>query len=776
MAQLAFGEHVDYVQTTAASETTTIENVKKSAKIGALALALMVNASARAQIATVGDGGPGPVKAQHLTAELVSLGPAIAPGGQQMVGLVFTLEDHWHVYWSNPGDAGEPPKIAWTLPAGFTAGPMQFPIPDRLPLGPLMDFGYEDEVAFPVTVSATASAKTGPAHLDAQVSWLVCAEVCVPGKANLGLDLDVRPGAPAPAQEPKLGALGEAMMLMPKPLPRNGTVSITGDAKRLALTLIDGTQAKDADFFPYAQQVPAVDSALGGVIVNAADQGVEPLKDGVRVYVQRSPDVTQLPSKLSGIVRLSDTLAYEVSAPVEQVSDVWAAAHHGEKNTNSNQSGNRMTILGAIGLAFVGGMILNLMPCVFPVLFLKGLALVQSANAPEDSGKQNHALRHGVVYSLGILASFWAIVATLLALRATGSHAGWGFQLQSPVFLAVLATGLFLLALSLAGQFDIGLSLTSTGGTLAQKQGYTGSFFTGVLAVVVATPCTAPLMGAAVGFALAQTALMTFAVFTALALGLAAPYLLLSWQPAWAKLLPRPGAWMELFKQATAVIFFATAIWLAWVCGQIEQARSGGQGGVTQLALLLGCFLLAAIAGWTLRRWPARWGSAIAAVVLIALGLTLPLSQQRRIAAEAASNAANTAAATSSGNAGAASSVNLDLAWQPYSEQAVNAAHAAGRPVFIDFTAAWCLSCQVNERIALKTADVEAAFRKGSFVTMKADWTNEDPGITQALSSVDRAGVPTYVIYPAAAGAVADVLPELLSKDIVLKAIERDTK
>jgi thiol:disulfide interchange protein len=267
--------------------------------------------------------------------------------------------------------------------------------------------------------------------------------------------------------------------------------------------------------------------------------------------------------------------------------------------------------------------------------------------------------------------------------------------------------------------------------------------------------------------------LVTLAVFTALALGLAAPYLLLSWQPAWAKFLPKPGAWMEVLKQAAAVIFFATAIWLAWVYGQIETARAGGDGGVTQIALLMGCFLLVAIAGWALGRWPAKWGSTIAAVVLIAAGLAIPLSQQRKIAADAASNAANNAASASSS---VNSAGNLDIAWQPYSEQALQAAHAAGRPVFIDFTAAWCLSCQVNERIALKTAAVEAALRKGNFVTMKADWTDYGPVIEQKLESLGRESVPTYVIYPAAAGSAPDVLPEALSKSIVLKAIERDTR
>jgi thiol:disulfide interchange protein/DsbC/DsbD-like thiol-disulfide interchange protein len=731
---------------------------------------------ARAQIATVGDGGPGPVKAQHLTAELVSLGPAIAPGGQQMVGLVLTIEEHWHVYWVNAGDSGEPPKIDWTLPAGFTAGAMQFPIPDRLPLGPLTDFGYEYEVALPVPISAPPNAKPGPAHLDAQVSWLVCSNVCLPGKAHLGLDLNVQPGAPSLAQEPRLGALGEAMGLLPRVLPSGAKVSITGDATRFALTLSGIKRATDADFFPYAD-APSADASTSdaaplSVIANAAVQGVEPLKDGLRIFVKRAPDLATLPPKLSGIVRLSDSLAYEVSAPVVQVNDVWAATHGGRPAPAPGAKATSMTALGAIGLAFVGGMILNLMPCVFPVLFLKGLALVQTANAGGEH--KNHALRHGLVYALGILVSFWAIVAVLLGVRATGSHVGWGFQLQSPVFLAVLSTGIFFLALSLTGMFDIGLSLTSVGGELAEKQGYAGSFFTGVLAVIVATPCAAPFMGAAIGFALAQSAAVSLAVFTALALGLAAPYLLLSWQPAWAKFLPKPGAWMEVLKQAAAVIFFATAIWLAWVYGQIETARAGGDGGVTQIALLLGCFLLVAIAGWALGRWPAKWGSAVAAVALIAIGLAIPLSQQRKIAAEAASNAVNGASASSSGAANAPK--DLDIAWQPYSEQALQAAHAAGRPVFIDFTAAWCLSCQVNERIALKTAEVEAALRKGSFVTMKADWTDYGPVIEQKLQSLGRDSVPTYAIYPAAPAAAPDVLPELLSKEIVLKAIERDTK
>jgi thiol:disulfide interchange protein DsbD len=732
---------------------TTIEGVSIRRTILVLVLAIcgvVAGATAHGQIAVVGDGGPGPVKAQHLTAELVELGSAIAPGGTQVVGLVLSLEEHWHVYWINAGDSGEPPKVAWTLPAGITAGAMQFPIPRRLPLGPLMDFGYEDHVAFPVTIAAATTMKPGPVHLDAQVTWLVCAQVCLPGKAHLGLDLTVQPGAPQPAQEPLVGALGEGMTLLPKPLPAGAEFSVQGDAQQFALTLTDSTRMENAEFYPFVQ-------GATDVIANAAEQTVVPHSDGLRLYVKRSPDLAALPATLGGVLRLSDTVAYVVSAPVTQVANVATPAAAGG-------SAGGVTALGAIGLAFVGGIILNLMPCVFPVLFLKGLALMQTAGAG-SAQERAHLRRHGLVYALGILVSFWAIVAVLLALRATGSHAGWGFQLQSPGFLAVLASFMFFFALSLAGQFDIGLSLTSVGGDLAQKQGYAGSFFTGVLATVVATPCTAPLMGAAIGFALAQTAGVTFAVFTALALGLALPYVLLSWQPAWVRVLPRPGAWMEVFKHITAAIFFATAIWLAWVYGQLYAAGDG----VNQVALLLGCFLMLAIAGWALGRWPAKGASGIAAVVLIALGLAIPLSQvrgARRAGMETVSAAP----------AGGFATNGTEVVWQPYSEQALDAARAAGHPVFIDFTAAWCLSCQVNERVVLKSADVESALLKGGVVTMKADWTNDDPAITAKLASVGRAGVPTYVVYPAAAGSAADVLPELLTKDLVLKAIARDSK
>ncbi len=703
-------------------------NIYRPKSLLLLVCALLFLPSANAQLQVVGDGGPGPVKAQHLTAELVTLAPGIAPGGTLQAGLVLTLEEHWHVYWINAGDSGEPPKITWTLPDGITAGPLQFPIPSRLPLGPLMDFGYEDEVAFPVQLSATGSVKPGPVHLDAMVNWLVCREVCIPGKAHLGLNLTVSSSAAEPSKP--VGALGEALTQIPGPLPPGAKLAVAGGKTDFVLTLTTGKRETNGEFYPFDQEQ----------IANAAPQQIEPLPDGVRLRVRRAEDLKTLPADLHGVFKLTDAIAYDVTSPV--VPGEIAAAPSSKSPIGASATGS-ITAFTAIGLAFLGGIILNLMPCVFPVLFLKGLALVQS------SGQERKHLRsHGLVYTLGILVSFWAIVAVLLVLRAGGSQAGWGFQLQSPVFLTLLASGIFFFALSLAGLFDIGLSLTSVGGELAQKQGYTGSFFTGVLATVVATPCTAPLMGAAIGFALAQPAAITFAIFTALALGLAAPYLLLSFQPAWTRILPRPGAWMEIFKQITAVIFFVTVIWLTYVYGSLFAGGASGGQGIYRVALLLGCFLMLAVAGWVLGKWPARWPSTIAAILIAVIGLAIPLYQPK----------------------------DTNLVWVPYSQQALDQARAAGHPVFIDFTAAWCLSCQVNERLVLRSAEVQHQFIKNNVTLLKADWTQYDPEITKQLASVRRSGVPTYVIYPPAANSFADVLPELLTKDIVLTALEKDVK
>ena len=387
------------------------------------------------------------------------------------------------------------------------------------------------------------------------------------------------------------------------------------------------------------------------------------------------------------------------------------------------------------------------MPCVFPVLFLKGLALVNSGN------EEKHKLRaHGFIYTIGILVSFWALVGLLLALRAAGATLGWGFQFQSPVFLSLMASLLFFLGLSLAGQFEIGLTLTSAGGSLGAKQGYAGSFFTGVLAVVVATPCTAPFMGAAIGYALAQPAAVTFAVFTSLALGLAAPYVALTLQPAWTRMLPKPGVWMDILKQAISVPIFATVIWLAWVIATAY--------GSALVAALLACFLLLAIAGWFLGRWPAkRWATSIAVLFLIAVVAACFVAPKEFAAAPSSASAQPSSGGTAAGSA-----------WQPWSADAVQHALAAGQPVFVDFTASWCLSCQVNERVALDRPEVMHAFAAANVALFRADWTREDPAITQALTALGRSGVPVYALYTPGQSA-PQLLPQVLTPGIVIDAL-----
>jgi thiol:disulfide interchange protein DsbD len=384
------------------------------------------------------------------------------------------------------------------------------------------------------------------------------------------------------------------------------------------------------------------------------------------------------------------------------------------------------------------------------VLFIKGLALVQS------SQHERHRLRaHGWVYTLGILVSFWVVVAVLVILRAAGRQLGWGFQFQSPTFLALMAMLLFFLGLALAGQFELGLSLTSAGGSLAQKQGYAGSFFTGVLAMVVATPCTAPFMGAAIGYALAHSAWVSFAIFSALALGLAMPYLALAYFPGWARILPKPGAWMEVLKQAVSIPIFATVIWLVWVFTQLA--------GTTALMGLLAAFLLLAIAGWFLGRWPGKAAAATIAALVLLLAVFVSVWSVRVFAPVRFNRSQVLIFSIKPG------SVAAD--WQPFTPALLQQSRAQGKPVFVDFTASWCLSCQVNERLILRRADVEQRLHDSGAVLLRADWTNQDPDITQTLASLGRSGVPTYALYPADPSAPAHVLPEVLTPGIVLDAL-----
>jgi thiol:disulfide interchange protein len=662
--------------------------------------------------------------ALHVHVQIIAPAAQLSPGASSEAGLYFKLDPGWHVYWQNAGDSGEPPHIQWTLPDGITAGPLQFPAPQRLPLGPLMDFGYENEVLFPFNLDVASAAKPGPVALHAKVAWLVCREVCIPGKAELEVDRVI---PAAGAQVVLVSSDGEIydhlVGQLPKPLPANDSAVFQPTATGFRLAVSTGQRESQAVFFPEDQNV----------VDNPAPQQLTPTPKGFFLDLKKDANLTANPAKLNGVVELPGGRNFEIAAMPGSVAvaPVFSFA----------------ALARIVGLAFLGGLILNLMPCVFPVLFLKGLALVNSGN------EEKHKLRaHGFVYTVGILVSFWALVALLLGLRAAGGTLGWGFQFQSPAFLSLMAALLFFLGLSLAGQFEIGLTLTSAGGSLAAKQGYAGSFFTGVLAVVVATPCTAPFMGAAIGYALAQPAAVTFAVFTALALGLAAPYVALTLQPAWTRLLPKPGVWMDILKQAISVPIFGTVIWLAWVVAQAY--------GANLLLVLLSVFLLLAIAGWFLGRWPAKRGAtAVAAFVLLLVVAACVIGPKKFGAAPS-----SMPAASSSGGAAAGG------IWQPWSADAVQHALAGGQPVFVDFTASWCLSCQVNERVALDRPEVMQAFAAANVVLLRADWTREDPAITQALTDLGRSGVPVYALYTPGQS-TPQLLPQVLTPGIVTNAL-----
>jgi thiol:disulfide interchange protein DsbD len=589
-----------------------------------------------------------------------------------------------------------------------------------------MDYGYEGEVVFPVLLHAADSLKPGiQAAATAKVNWLVCREVCIPGKAELTLPISVAE-AGSSGKPLAQGLIQSWQQKLPLPLPRDAKASFSATPTGFSVALLTGKRETAAQYFPFDESQ----------IANAAKQVVKPLKNGVLIDIQKDENLKATPAALHGLVVFPDERSYDVEFPQGKLEA-------GEAEAATTTAGE---IVRIAGLAFLGGLILNLMPCVFPVLFIKGLALVQS------SGEERSRMRaHGLVYTLGIVASFWAVVAVLLALRAGGQQFGWGFQFQSPAFVAVMALLLFFLALSLAGMFEIGLTLTSAGSGLASQQGYPGSFFTGVLAMVVATPCTAPFMGAAIGFALAQSTAVTFVIFTALALGLAAPYLLLSFNPAWTRLLPRPGAWMEVLKQATAVPIFATVIWLVWLFAQ--------SAGVNALLGLLGGFLLLAIAGWILGRWPLKTSARMvaAAVGLCAVALPIYAASRYGSVAEAAANTA---------------SAKGPSAWESFTPQLVENYRAQGKAVLVDFTANWCLSCQVNEKVVLDREDVQKRLHDSGIALVRADWTRHDETIAQTLASLGRSGVPTYVLYSGVAGDPPKILPEVLTTGIVYDALD----
>lgn len=633
-----------------------------------------------------------PVVSKRATATLVAEADSLGAGGKVRLGLRLRLAPGWHTYWKNPGDAGVPAEIALR---GATAGPIVWPRPQRIAEGPLTSFAYTGEVLLPLTAKMA-----GPGTVRAHATWLVCETICVPEEGDFSLDLPAG-GGTAGAEAPLFSAADAAT---PRPSPFPASIGADG-VLRLAAP---GARPVAASFFPDEP----------GVIDHGAPQVLATDAGGVSLRLTW----LKAARPVGGVLVLTDAggevAALALNAPLVAGAAAPAAPGFGL----------------ALGLAFLGGLILNLMPCVLPVLAMKALALARLGGAARAQVRADAAL-----YTAGVLAAFAALGGATLALGAAGGAAGWGAQFQQPGFVAVLALLMLLIGTNMAGLFEVGGAAAGLGQGLASR----GAFFTGLLAVVVATPCTAPFMATALAATLVLPAWQGMGVFLALGLGLAAPYGLLAAAPGLARHLPKPGHWMARLKQGLALPMFATAAWLGWVLWR--QA-----GWVPVAALGLAAVALLGPLGWLGRRQRAGEPGGRAAVASVVAALTaavlLPVSAALAPAADAAAA--------------------LPAGAETFSEARLDTLRAAHRPVLVDVSAAWCITCLVNERVALSPAPVRAAFRRGNVAYLVADWTRRDPAITQYLRRFGRNGVPLYVFYPAQGEPV--VLPQILTEAEIL--------
>ncbi|GAB0117015.1 protein-disulfide reductase DsbD family protein [Acidisoma sp. 7E03] len=654
---------------------------------------------------------------------LVSDVDAVAPGQPFRIGLLFDLGQKWHIYWANPGDAGAAPQMAVTLPEGGTAGPIQWPTPKVINDGPVTSYGYTrkmEPVLLPLTVTPPKDLRGSTYHLQVAAQWLVCKDICVPGSATFSLALPVKA---QPALAPQAALFKAAEKRMPLSRPWKGWIEPDGKLSVDGAEAFSGTVAS-AYFFP---------NAPGQINPDY----YQPLRlDHGRLILRLHPDSAFQPqAPLAGLLALTAPDGTETAAaitaqpgiPPVRIPDhaLWSML------LATVTSARYLTLVGA---AFLGGLILNLMPCVFPVLAMKAAHLAQHAHGAEARNR-----RLGLSYGLGVVLSFLLLGCLLFGLRQAGIAAGWGFQFQSPVFVLAITWLLFAVGLSFSGAIAIGSRWIGLGQGLTTGGGATGSFFSGVLAAVVATPCTAPFMGAALAAALAGPPLPGLLIFLALGVGLALPMVVLSLTPAIGRILPRPGRWMQVLHQALAFPIYATVLWLVWVASQ--------EGGPSLLLALGGGLLLIAFAAW-LSQLGGRIAAGLAAVALVALPAILWTAQDLR------------------GGAAAQGPATAEA----FSIPRLAELRGEGKPIFVNLTAAWCVTCLVNNRVALDRADVQRGFQREGVTYLVGDWTNADPAITAYLKAHGRDGVPLYVYYPPR-GAPAVTLPQLLTPGLVLRTI-----
>ena len=715
------------------------------------------------------------VNTEQVRAELLVHAPQGIRAGQTFwLGLQIEHQPHWHTYWQNPGDSGLPTRVQWQLPAGLQAGDIAWPLPKKIPIGTLANYGYEGRLLLTVPVTAGGDFRfpdSGPLALGLQAEWLVCRQECIPQEGRFTLSL-----ASAATQTPHAASFESAQKLSPKPMAQlqqggtwitGGQTTLSADAKQITLQvhgLPVGWRGQTLSAFP----------VTANVVHNAAVQG----KDWTQNWqgavwtaqIPVSEERGESPHTMRWVIAAGPESApkapaFEIETPVQgtwpplsqaapaEISPALAKALAENARAAEKPAASATTALGltlAILGALVGGFLLNLMPCVFPVLAIKVIGFAQA-----DTSQAQHRAA-GMAYTVGVVLSFMLLGGLMLGLRAAGEQLGWGFQLQSPPVVAGLALLFTLLGLNLAGVFEFGQMLPSSLATLQSRHPTVNAGLSGVLAVAVASPCTAPFMGASLGLAIALPVWQALMVFAAMGVGMALPYLAASWWPGIARALPRPGAWMQTFRQAMAFPMFATVIWLLWVLGQ----QTGIDGASSLLALLLTVTWLVWALGLSGR---TRWVlSGLALVALLWLGSSwLPLALREAPADQPSATARETNQAAAGANAST---------WQPWSEAALQAQLAAGRPVFVDFTAAWCVTCQYNKKTTLADARVLADFAARQVVLMRADWTRRDPAITQALTALGRSGVPVYALY--APGRAPVLLSELPSVTEVQTALQ----
>jgi thiol:disulfide interchange protein len=678
------------------------------------------------------------VATERVRAELLAHAPqGVAPGQPVWVGLQIAHQPEWHTYWKNPGDSGLPTTFAWTLPPGIEAGEVAWPVPKKIPVGPLANYGYEDTVLLAVPLMVTPAFKPSPfgdAEIKLKASWLVCKKECIPEDGNFTLKLPVRSTTALNAD-----AFQAALNAQPKELKAVAQGRVEGQTLQVSVPgLPASVTGKQLEFFPET-----------GEVIEPAGAWTQAWKGNVwTASVPLSPHRSESPS-LMPIVLVAGNEGWRSEAkvtgtwpaPAAPVASVSPALQEALRNAAATPMATASTpggtLLAALLGALLGGLILNLMPCVFPVLAIKVVGFTRHAD-----DQRGHRIS-GVAYTLGVVTSFAALGGLMLALRAAGEQLGWGFQLQSPAVVATLAALFTLIALNLAGMFEFRSMLPSSVATLEARHPVANAFLTGMLAVAIASPCTAPFMGASLGLAVSLPAAEALAIFVALGVGMALPYLLASWVPAVARWLPRPGAWMDTFRRLMAFPMFATVAWLVWVLGQ----QSGIDGAGALLVLLVAMSML--VWALTLHGRARTIVSAISLASLALLAWTAGPSVTKIPTQQTAGIEAGP--------------------WQAWEPGRVDQLLASGQPVFVDFTAAWCVTCQYNKKTTLADADVLADLTAKKVALLRADWTRRDPAITAALAQLGRNGVPVYVFYKK--GSPPVVLSEVLGVEEVRSVI-----